>query len=261
MRWKLRPWERELDRFSDSLNDLVDEMDVQSARDLIAYLDAAVPELQGVQAPGPLVRALQAVSIGVNILLFVLCICLITGAILYSTGSSKSFLGLRLYHVISESMTPVIQPDGTRYKGLRGGGFYKGDAIVVKNATAEQVKVGDVITFFVEKEHKEKPWTHRVMEIHPYPNGGGITFITKGDYNRKEDDPVDGNELIGIKVLSLPRLGSILEFARQHFVWTLLLCIALGCGIFVLFLVISRRRRRSRRRRNAKRNLRAARNL
>lgn len=252
MRRRPKPWEQELDDLSDEISELIDQVKPEDAADLIEYLEAAEPALREVRGPGRLWHVRRMLSTVVNVLLLALCIALMTGIIMYSTNTDpdSSFMGLRFYHVKSGSMTPTPQPDGTVFTGMKAGGFYTGDAIVVKNATAEDVKVHDVITFWKDGNKDEEPWTHRVMAIIPYENGGGMTFITKGDNNFSEDPPVDGKDLIGIKIFSVPQLGRLLFFAQRHFAWTIVFCVVLTGALFALFIFITGAPRRKRRRRS-----------
>jgi len=246
---KPAPWVQELDDLSDDISLLIDRIKPADAAGLIEYLDAAEPALRDVQGPGPLRRALRVLSAVLNVLVLAVCVALMAGAVMYSTNKDpdNSFLGLRFYHVKSGSMTPTPQPDGTIFTGIKGSGFYTGDAIVVKNAAAEDVKLYDIITFWKDGNRDEDPWTHRVIDILPYENGGGVTFITKGDNNFSEDPPVDGKHLIGIKVFSVPQLGRLLFFAQRHFAWTIVICAAFTVVLFVLFVWITGATRRKRR--------------
>jgi len=250
MRRKPKTWEQELDHLSDDISDLIDKIKPTEADDLITYLEAAEPALRQVQGPGPLQRFFRWISIVLNLFVFALCIALIAGAAMYSTNADpdNSFWGVRLYHVISKSMTPTTQSDGTQFKG----GFYEGDAILVKNATAEEVKKHDVITFWRWKDDvkEEFPITHRVMEVVTYEEEGKpkTIFITKGDNNRNEDTaPVESKDLIGIKICSVPQLGRLLAYAQAHFTMTIVLCALLIVVMFVMFIWLTgmpRRRKR-----------------
>ena len=252
MRRGQKPWEQELDELSDDISDLIDKIKPEDAANLIAYLEEAVPALRDVRGPGRLRRTLRVLSATVNIFVLALCAALMAGAVIYSTntGPDSSLLGMRFYHVKTGSMTPTPQPDGTVFTGAKLGGFYAGDAIVVKNAAAEDVKVHDVITYWKDGNKDEIPLTHRVMEIIPYENGGGVTFTTKGDNNFSEDPPVDGKYLIGIKVCSIPQMGRLLNFAQRHFAWTIVICVALTGALFALFVWMTGTPRRRRRRRS-----------
>ena len=250
MRRKPKTWEQELDLLSDDISDLIDKIKPVEADDLITYLDAAEPALRRVQGPGPLQRFLRRLSIVLNLLVFAMCIALIAGAAMYSTNADpdNSFWGVRLYHVISKSMTPTTQADGEQFKG----GFYEGDAILVKNATAEEVKQHDVITFWRWKDDvkEEFPITHRVMEIVTYDDEGKpkTIFITKGDNNRNIDaSPVESKDLIGIKLFSVPQLGRLLAYAQDHFAMTIVICVVMIVVMFVMFIWLTgmpRRRKR-----------------
>ena len=237
MRRKPKTWEQELEYLSDDISNLIGKINPTDANDLIAYLDAAEPALREVQGPTPVQRFLRWLSLALNLFVFGLCVALIAGAAMYSTNADpdNSFWGFRLYHVISGSMEPTTQPNGTQFKG----GFYAGDAILVKNATAEEVKQYDVITFWKDGNKEAYPITHRVMEIIPYDNGGGTIFITKGDHNTQEDVPTDGKHLIGIKLISFPQLGRLLAFAQRHFEATIAVCAGLIIVMFVLFIWIT----------------------
>ncbi|MDR0531505.1 MAG: signal peptidase I [Oscillospiraceae bacterium] len=253
MRRKPQLWETELDELAGDLSALIDTAEAGDARELAAYLDAVEPMLRTVTGPGWLTRALRVFSFALNIMVFIVCAGIMTGAIIFSSSKNpgKSFFGLHFYNVLSESMTPTQQLDGSRPKG----GFYKGDAIVVKTQTAEKIKVGQIITFWRNPAQKglEDPWTHRVVEIIP-PDGSdtsAVAFVTKGDYNNSVDyPPVQGNDVIGVKLFSLPMLGRVLGFAQRHLALTILFCVLISAGIFVLFLWVlklsSRRRRRHR---------------
>ena len=82
-------------------------------------------------------------------------------------------VGFRTYSILSGSMEPEINT---------------GDLAIVKSVDAEDVKVGDIITF----KYEGKVVTHRVVE----KNEEG--FITKGDNNNTNDtEIVRGEDLIG----------------------------------------------------------------
>lgn len=82
--------------------------------------------------------------------------------------------------------------------------------VLVKKATGDDVKLGDVIVF-----HSSDPRlggelnTHRVVEI----KGGGAEFITKGDNNPTVDgQSAKAENVIGIYSKNLPFLSSLGRF-------------------------------------------------
>lgn len=72
--------------------------------------------------------------------------------------------------------------------------------------------VDDVITF--ESRYTKVPTTHRVVDT--YTEQGRTWFITKGDANEEADAAaVPQQQIIGRVLYDIPRVGYILDFARQ----------------------------------------------
>lgn len=79
--------------------------------------------------------------------------------------------------------------------------------------------VGDVVTFGRDTA-REIPTTHRIVEV----QGGGATFLTKGDANEEADPRVIAkSEVIGKVWLHVPYVGYILDFARKPLGFTLMI--------------------------------------
>jgi signal peptidase len=78
-----------------------------------------------------------------------------------------------------------------------------GDIAIVRDATAEEIKINDVIRFKMGAIWE----MHRVVEIRTA--GGQRTFITMGDNNDVEDAPVNPQQLQGKLIFIVPRLGWI----------------------------------------------------
>lgn len=92
--------------------------------------------------------------------------------------------GLTPYTVLSGSMEPT---------------YHVGSIIYVVSEKADDVKVGEAITF----KKSGLPATHRVVEI-DYENR---RFFTKGDANDSFDAPVKFEYLIGKPLFTIPYLG------------------------------------------------------
>ena len=91
-------------------------------------------------------------------------------------------LPYRVYTVLSGSMSPTIPV---------------GSEVVLRQADAAQIRVGDVITF-TRPGHPGQLVTHRVAAITRDPQTGAPEFITKGDANAVSDDwriPAQGTGL------------------------------------------------------------------
>lgn len=120
--------------------------------------------------------------------------------------------GIELRIVESGSMEPAIST---------------GSMIVVR--PAETYAVGDVIMF--DSRYTDVPTTHRIVET--YQEQGSTWHVTKGDANEEADaGVVPAREVIGTVALDLPRVGFVLDFARQPLGFLFL--IVLPAGLIVL---------------------------
>lgn len=107
-----------------------------------------------------------------------------------------AFFGYMPMTVLSGSMSPVIQA---------------GDLIIVKTIKPEEVKVGDVITYNVDKKILV---THRVVEI--LNDNKEIRFRTKGDANRVVDEKlVSGRQIVGSLAYKIPYGGHAAKLAAS----------------------------------------------
>ena len=106
----------------------------------------------------------------------------------------------RIYVVLSDSMVPIMRTD---------------DAIIVRSVDAQELSVGDIITF--NAFETDTVITHRIEEKNTDEEYGGYVFVTKGDNN----NVVDGfltpeSRVIGRYMLRLPQLGSLISNARGN---------------------------------------------
>ena len=98
---------------------------------------------------------------------------------------------LTVLSVQSGSMAPLIQT---------------GDAVAVRPASAEELRPGDVISFY--DQTGSAVVTHRIIATE-----GGI--VTQGDANPTPDGVLDTALLIGRVERRLARAGLVLDFARS----------------------------------------------
>lgn len=96
--------------------------------------------------------------------------------------SYKSFFGYSIFEIQTGSMEDTI---------------YMGDWILIKNT--KDVDLNDIVTF----EENGNFITHRVIQKY------GDYYITKGDANNREDNPILQEQVVGKVVKVLPRLGLI----------------------------------------------------
>ena len=82
-----------------------------------------------------------------TVLIFLLLITLIMGRA-SKTGQAPSFLGYKVYNVLTGSMSPTIKVGGL---------------IIVKEVSPQNIQEGDVITF--RSSSTDNVTTHRVIDI------------------------------------------------------------------------------------------------
>ena len=146
-------------------------------------------------------------------------------------GHIPSIAGFRFLRAVGGSMEPAIE---------------KGDCIIIRKVHEEDVKEGDVITFFSDDPQiYGYPNTHRVVEVIKNPNGSR-EFVTRGDYN-SVNDPVTakGYKLIGKYVgdiwisRAITKLFEILSNTVVYFIFMILpLVLGLVANIIDLVKII-----------------------
>lgn len=118
-------------------------------------------------------------------------------------------------------ITPFIVLSGSMENEIKTGSV----AYANTHAKVEDVKVGDIIVFKVDKSYV----THRVISIND-----NNTFTTKGDANKTEDlAPVKFEDFGGKTVFSVPYLGYLLQ-AMQTRTGIFILLTAVGLNIVCL---------------------------
>ena len=164
----------------------------------------------------------RILSIIRTVFVYLVAVGLIITALMFaaSNNPSKSLFGYRYYTVLTPSMEPV---------------YSVGDMVFVKITKADQINIGDVITFNPASDG-EAYLTHRVVEKYENYNGTGVTcFRTKGDANNTEDSfLIDEDRVIGTVRLCIPKLGYVVRFIQMRWYFVLPL-LAL---IFVFFKLI-----------------------
>lgn len=162
----------------------------------------------------------------------VLCVILVPILIINITLIIKSFTnkdevpsvgGIFPLIVLTDSMYPEIE---------------SGDLIINKTIDPEEVKNGDVISFFDPAGNGTTIVTHRVVGI--TSEDGGIAFRTKGDYNNTEDKlSVPGEDVVGVYVARIPNAGHVAMFMQTT--TGLIICVVLPIILLVAYDVIRRR--------------------
>ena len=98
------------------------------------------------------------------------------------------------YVVLSGSMLPHIEIK---------------DIVVTKKIPAEELEVGDIITFIApDSRYGGISITHRILDKYYDESLGSYTYRTKGDANNTADSALVPNEnILGKVILKIPKLG------------------------------------------------------
>ncbi len=118
--------------------------------------------------------------------------------------------------------------------------FNGGDLIFVKTVKPEDVKVGDVISFFDPQGSGTAVVSHRVIEI--INEDGEISFKTKGDANNSADTvPIPSDKLVGKYTgFRIAGAGNVAMFMQTT--WGLIICICVPIVLLVGIDAIRRAR-------------------
>ena len=85
------------------------------------------------------------------------------------------------------------------------------DIVVTKKVPAEELEVGDIITFIApDSRYGGISITHRILDKYYDEAIGSYTYRTKGDNNNVADSAlVPNNNILGKVILKIPKLGYI----------------------------------------------------
>ena len=138
--------------------------------------------------------------IGNVILLLLIVLVLLSGYTMLQSRRNPnqipSVMGYTPMSVLTGSMRPMLEP---------------GDMIVTKKVQADNIAVGEVITYRVSNDTLV---THRVIEV--LEENGSYRFRTQGDANNTEDQQlIESSNIVGSYVFKIPKGGYIANFTRS----------------------------------------------
>ena len=118
--------------------------------------------------------------------------------------------------------------------------FNGGDLIFVKTVKPEEVKKGDVISFFDPQGNGTSITSHRVIDI--INEDGKISFKTKGDNNNTEDKlPVPAENLAGVYTgFKIVGAGRVAMFMQTP--WGLIVCVVVPILLLIGWDAVRRER-------------------
>ena len=161
-----------------------------------------------------------------TIFVYLLSAAIIIGALLFagSATPNKSLFGYRYYTVLTPSMEPA---------------YSVGDMVFVKIENADNINVGDVITFNPSSDGNAY-LTHRVVEKLPDYQGTGVTcFKTKGDANDSDDSfLIDESRVVGTVKFGIPVMGYVVRFVqlRWYFIVPIIILIIVFFKLIGIYL-------------------------
>ena len=167
-----------------------------------------------------------------TVFIYVLAAVIIIAALMFaaSVNPSKSLFGYRYYTVLTPSMEPA---------------YSVGDMVFVKIESADNINVGDVITFNPSSDGGAY-LTHRVVEKLPDYQGSGTTcFKTKGDANDSEDTfLIDEERVIGVVRFKVPIMGYVVRFVqmRWYFIVPIIALIFVFFKLMGIYLASSKKK-------------------
>jgi len=147
---------------------------------------------KAMEKTGGLIKRILSGSITVILLLL-----LATAMVQKISGNPPGFFGYHMMNVLTGSMEPEIMT---------------GDAILVRECGADEVKLGDVVCYRgTSGVMTGRMITHKVVAA-PYECDGEIWLQTQGTANLVPDDPIKGEQVYGKVVCRLLLIGKIYSF-------------------------------------------------
>ena len=138
-----------------------------------------------------------------------------------SGNGVPSILGIRMFSIQTESMYPALLP---------------GDLIFdtgVKDA--EELRPGDIITYWTVINGERVLNTHRIHEI--YDGGGYLIFSTKGDNNSAADPlTVHESEIVGKYSFRVEGVGKVFDYLQTS--TGFLIVVVIPVFLFFLFHLV-----------------------
>ena len=124
------------------------------------------------------------------------------------------------YVVLSGSMLPHIKIK---------------DIVVTKKVAAEELEVGDIITFIApDSRYGGISITHRILDKYYDESLGSYTYRTKGDANNIADNALVPNDnILGKVILKIPKLGYLQDLLSSK--GGLILVVLIPCLVILSY--------------------------
>lgn len=163
----------------------------------------------------------------------ILCVILIPILAINVTLIAKSYINSEEVPSIG-GILPLIVLTDSMYPEI-----HSGDLIICHTEDAENIKVGDVISFFDPAGNGTSIVTHRVTEV--TTEDGELAFRTKGDANNVEDSMlVPADKLVAVYQNRIPSMGNVAMFMQTT--QGLIICVVCPILLLVGYDMIRRRK-------------------
>ena len=158
-------------------------------------------------------KAMKIINVVINVVLVVsiifAAICTYVSFVNTSGNGVPSIFGLRLMSIQTPSMKPTIND---------------GDLIIATKVDPEDLRPGDIITYWTVINGERVLNTHRIENI--YDGDGFLFFETRGDANTTADPlTVHQKELVGKYQFRLPGIGKVFDYLKT------------GTGFFLIVVI------------------------
>jgi len=162
----------------------------EAGKDLMAEVGGGVVSTSSTTAEGSLDEAKRSVprTIGSWALTAVMVACL---ALASAVVVVPRLIGAVPLTVLTGSMRPTIQP---------------GDLIVSRPVDANDLRIGDVVTFQPVSGDPTLV-THRIVDLTRNLQGETVEVLTRGDANGADDAPLVPEQVMGRMLYRIPRVG------------------------------------------------------
>ena len=162
----------------------------------------------------------KVINIVVNTVLIVAIIfaviCTYVSFVTSSGNGVPSIFGLRLLSIQTPSMKPTIND---------------GDLAIATSVDPEDLRPGDIITYWTVIQGERVLNTHRIENI--YDGGGILIFETKGDANTLADPlTVHQKEIVGKYQFRIPGVGKVFDYLQTKTGFLIVVVIP----IFIFFI-------------------------
>lgn len=140
----------------------------------------------------------KILNVIITVILILLIVLVVFLFIMRATGSTPSIFGFSVFRVQTDSMTPTLQV---------------GDVILTKSVPAEEIHLGDIITYECRSGDLEgQTITHRVA-MEPEERDGVYYYRTKGDKEGAAlDEEITYEQVKGRFECTMPLIDKLYSF-------------------------------------------------